>query len=489
MIHQHPLYRYSWMVRLTQATQYEPLFERHRPLAFEAVPHQRDGYSFRRLDEFENWDGVGLSDLQYQPGNPSRLLGSCRSVHVSDHYLKGVGLTPLFPTLPIEYFHGSGHLFPSAAAREYLISEWVKGLGLERWLVPCTGILVAPMDEGLKAVSKEIYYPNGNHTLERRVPECDLYLKAISIKPGPFLRFSNFEWLVHFGVGETLGELEGIIRDWYHEALGDDGASLPYPEDDIELALQRIEIHTRIKIEQFFSFQKNGITWTSMNNNFTAGLRFLDLEIPLVTEPGIPFGIVNPSTTGNEYPARIELFQMVRQVRMFVLDLIGWCEARALRAFGSQNPALQMVRDFLEHLGALLRDVFLKNSSLFDDVHWIRYVADHYQEIWGTNRSEVMALVQNQARLFLHSAADVLPDHPARMILSHYSFELGKVPNLCIPRWLPHDSEDRLVSGDHAFFAMWNSRIGAQRDVASFLAAVREAGEAIQSRFRGRARQ
>jgi hypothetical protein len=464
------------MTKLRRAPEYQSLYPEHQKFAFQTTPIF-DQSSFRSRDCFENWEGVGYSDFQLQQGNRQFHLGSSRSVHFDGFYLKGVGMTSIAPARPTDFYHGTGHLLPSSAAREYLISEWVKGLGLSDSIVPCEGILAAKLDDFLIDSVKEIYAVTMDEKLGQ-IPLCDLHLKSISIKPSNFLRYSNLGWYMHTQIDEFISSIEQIITDWWASLHGN---QKPDDSTDISDIFKQIEAKTVERALRFFEFQKSGITWMTMNNNFTADLRFLDLEIPVVSGPNRIFNtsIVNETEI---FGARVELFQLVRQIRMWILDLLGWCQARILRFEYTQSDFHRNQTQFLKQIVDELQTTFLKNSQIFKDDFWFSTVFEHYKTIYDSgDHAKLEKVLRVELYLKLIGGA-VVTEEPFESEPMSYDIELGRNGFFRFPSWSKKDYGS-IGSIEHAFFGELIRRVEATDTVEGYLGELKHATAQIHKFF------
>lgn len=475
------LHPYSWPVQLRRSDDYLSLHPRHTSLAIEVV-RTPSHPTFRTTTDFAGWEAVGLADFQLQHDQPMAHLGSARAVHFSDHFIKGVGLTPLYPSIPLAYYHGSGHLLPSAAAREYLVTVWARCIGLGAQLVPCEGLLVARMDDELSKISTLIYQ-DATGDGSGAIPRCDRALRALTVKPGPFLRFSNLKWRLHARMDQSFLPLEGILADWHQEACG---LSSPLQNiDDISLLLTEIEKATLSACLSFFGFQKEGILWGSLNNNFTAGIRFLDLEVPLVTEPGVVLDIRqhDEDHVGTHF-FRVEVFGILRQFRSWVLELLGWCRTRAMSLELSEAAGLRKARNLMTGIAEELDRVFRQESPLFSDQFWLDTVAGHYVSVHGNRlREKVTRAIHDDLHLRLHGTAEIQSHSECRFTETSYSLELGRHSRLSYPGWIDPDHASRIKGPRHELFSDIIAELEAQQEPEAFLECIRRGEARIKARF------
>jgi hypothetical protein len=216
-------------------------------------------------------------------------LGSGRAGFFAGRYLKGIGRTPLAGNWNDhrDLYHSSGHLLPSAAAREYLVSRFVEARGLGATINPCNGLLVAraPVERLVRRMFER------GRVGPTRMAACDLRLTALSTKDGHFARMSNFVWSLNHTtatpdrIGNILMRLCLYLQPQAQPSL----ASLT-PTALTALLSQSVDK----ALANFAGYLRLGIHWGSLHNNFTIDGRFLDLEVPVVF--GRPFlGILSPN--------------------------------------------------------------------------------------------------------------------------------------------------------------------------------------------------
>lgn len=466
---------YSGYTKLRIASEYRSLYPEHARLALQTTPIF-DHHSFRTPATFSDWQFFGYSDFQLQQGVRQVHLGSSRSVHVDGFYLKGVGMTSIAPSRPGDYYHGTGHLLPSAAAREFLVTEWIRGLGLSDLIVPCVGLLVAPIDDLLVGAVQEIYAHTDKDAI-LNVPQCDLKLKSISIKPSHFLRYTNLNWFMHTQIDQNSSSIESILSDWWstlHENQDPDESL------DVVEMISQIECKTLLQASRFFDFQKQGITWMSMNNNFTTDLRFLDLEVPVVADPNRIFDkATDPKDTLTG--ARVELFQLVRQIRFWILDLIGWCKAVLLKL---ENTAIQFYTDqkeFLTYIDEALENVFLKNSLIFKDDYWFTMVFEYYKTIFDQSCHEQLEkTIRLELQLKLTGGA-VMTQESFEAESMHYAVELGQQCFFRYPTWAKRGGG---IDASNAFFGEIICNVESKTTPEEYLQAIKQGALQIQNLFK-----
>ncbi len=475
---------YSSSVRIKRAEGFSSLREVHHDLAWVTESHLRHG-SFRTSSDFSDWEGSAYSDFQIQPGAPVFHLGSARSIHFGDHYLKGVGLTPMFPVRNSDYYHGSGHLLASSAAREYLVSVWVKQLGLGKSIIPCDGLLVAEMHASLAEVARKTYASGGNFDFNL-MPPCDRTLQAISVKPSGFLRFTNFSWLLRSGADVSLDALTRVIRDWGTSLDADFTKSEDGINEEIGTIFGQIESQTVLGLEEFFRFQTSGILWCSLNNNFSAGIKFLDLEVPLVTGPDLIYDFSNREDREFDCPAHFEVFQAVKQVREWILDLLGWCRARELYYGYLKNPAHAPYHELLRIISSEIETRLVRESRIFNDSHWVGLIRNHYGSRIGDHAQAGLAEVIDQQRsLRLTGSIKLSGPYQSDIVTqARYGLELGKSPSLIAPSWFPRERFlADIDSGWHRLFAECIKAVEKETTPEGFLTALSYAELQIETTF------
>ncbi len=287
---------------------------------------------------------VGSADFQLLPDGAARgRLGAGRAVHFRGHYLKGVGRTPLAANWRVadDLRHATGHMFPSAAAREYLVTRYARARGVGDAIVPCEGVLLRPLPPGARA---DVLAP-----LQRdAIPAIDRRLQAISVKPSGFARLSNFTWALHQldTSHAQIGELTLAFQRYLDPRVTVDPAACT-PATMIAALAAAIE-------RGFATFERSfaaGINWGYVDNNISADGRFLDLEVPTVLG-GAALGVLHTDATATAARARdrwvgLDALDFARRAQIFVEDLA----ARLRFLAGScamQNP---LARRFAAAIG------------------------------------------------------------------------------------------------------------------------------------------
>jgi len=294
---------------------------------------------------------IAFTDFQLLPEGVSRgRLGAGRGVHLDGHYLKGVGRTQLAANWRVDddLRHATGHLFPSAAVREYLASRYAEACGLADTIVPCEGLLMRPLPRGARAQVK-VGLPPGE------IAPIDLRFQAISVKPAGFARLSNFTWALHQleAAHRAIAEVAYAVER-HLDPSRTVAPSACTPRSVIaalEVALER----GLVTLERSFAA---GLSWGYIDNNLTACGRALDLEGPTVFG-GPVFGVRQDEPEPQPMRARdrwvgLDALDLARRAEIFVDDLA------ALLHFLATSNALQhpLARRFAAELGHELARTF-----------------------------------------------------------------------------------------------------------------------------------
>lgn len=287
-------------------------------------------------------DELGHADFQLLPDAGARgRLGAGRAVHYRGHYLKGVGRTPLAANWAFadDRRHATGHLFASAAVREYLISRFCEAHGLGDAIVPCTGVLVRPLPRGGRAAAIA--------SMPRRepVPAIDLRFQAISVKPGGFARLSNVTWALHHPdvLHRQIAELALALQRVCDPSSPLDPSACS-PRSVIAALAAAIE-RTLVHQDRYFAA---GVHWGYLDNNITADGRFLDLEVPGVVGAA-SFGVLQGPGDATRAGGRwigLEPLDVARRLGVFVEDL----RARLAFLAGSSAMPHPLARRFAAEL-------------------------------------------------------------------------------------------------------------------------------------------
>jgi hypothetical protein len=306
------------------------------------------------------------SDLQTNGDeNSSSHLGSGRSGFFGGKYVKGVGRTPLAANWNIrsDRYHGSGHLLPSAAAREYLISAAFQARGQGEAINGCDGILAAaaPAEQLVRLMVRSI-----SRLARPSAAPCDTRLTALTTKASHFARPSNFIWsLNHFSSHPTyIASVLTRLFHYLHPTAHAVDPSTVTPRAICEALAAAVDRGVR----NFRTYLGLGTYWGSFHNNFTLDGRFLDLELPLFL--GRPFlGVLDlgrrrssPFEAGRGGPIiGLEVLHYLRQMRHFILYLTARLQFIVQARF-ARGVAATFVGELLQEL----RRRFGRSSILFN---------------------------------------------------------------------------------------------------------------------------
>jgi hypothetical protein len=354
----------------------------------------------------EHEEEILYSDLQNNADTNGFLrLGSGRAGFYSGKYLKGVGRTLLAANWnnPEDRYHNSGHLFPSAAAREYLVSCYLEERGAGDTLVTCEGLLLAPMPPEAERYV-ESFFPNRD---PHHIAMADRRLQAITVKGEGFARLSNFVWALSQWEYGTPYLVDVFLR--MARYLG--GPSEPeLGRDDItaETLAERLERTVERLFHNFERFFQAGVYWGSIHNNYTADGRFLDLETPIVfggpfigvlADPGkLPDAV---DLAAHQTFVGCEVLRCLRQVRTFVAFLINRLEWLGRNGWGTGELERRFLRDAAEAL-----------RVRFPHSHWLHDVVALEEKLTAAlatalalppgAEAELSALVEAQCRMLLN---------------------------------------------------------------------------------------
>lgn len=409
-------------------------------------------------------------------GNTRGRLGSGRAVFFRGRYLKGVGRTPLAANWCVagEERHSSGHLLPTAAAREYLVSRCLESLGCGDAIVACTGLLARPLPPGgNRAVMASMPHP-----LDEEMADIDLRCQAISVKRGGFARLSNYTWSLHHleGRADHLGEL--TLR--FHRRL--------CPEAHVaeeDCTPRRFVADLEAAIERGFDncrrFLAAGVSWGFVDNNFVADGRFLDLEVPVVLG-GATFGMLSNTRSpagvraGSRW-AGLEVVGFAHNVRLFLADL------RARLSFLIAVPVLYapIVRRFAAAIVRELDRVFTASHIARSPralARWTEQMVGDALALGPGARRRLRELVAARVRYF---AANVDCDL-GPMALHVESVRLAQyIPGMRLyfhrPDWVPPLPAEALERA-----ARWNTGleiVDGAHSLDDWFACIRQAGQAL----------
>ncbi len=463
---------------------------------FTALDPAHDSYNVEtnlgRIDAFGLTPGAPMGDLLYADlqtnadASVNRRLGSGRSGFYRGKYLKGMGRTPLAANWAddVDLYHNSGHMLPGAAIREYLVSRAFRGLGLERAILGCEGLLFKTLpkrvDGFLRAMLPEA---------QDAFAEIDRWAQAISIKDGAFGRFSNFLWIVdHLNPrGLTLADAMYRIRSFLEPPEG-----RPVPSDEVSPdAIARAFSRATLRgLEGFRAYLRAGVYWGSFHNNFSADGRFLDLEIPLVL--GRPFfGVTHdarqrmPEISGDNEWIGLEIFSYARQARTFLSAFLGRLEHLAGHLY-PQGGGHEFVRALADELRTQLGpDHLLMNDDLLRE-HTVEIISQEL-DLTTWQRAVVEGIVASE-----HAAYFRGEDRRLEIALVPAPIELASpepgFPRVCL---FPQALREPLAQGYKAgrWFTETLARVEESRDLGSLLERTHWAANVIEKAFNEQAYQ
>ncbi|OJH37575.1 hypothetical protein [Cystobacter ferrugineus] len=364
------------------------------------------------------------SDLQTNADqNISLRLGAGRAGVYNGKYLKGVGRTLLAANWnnPTDRYHNSGHMLPSAAAREYLVSCYLEEMGAGDTLVACEGLLLAPLPPDAEHYVESIF---AGRDLRQLAP-ANRRLQAITVKRAGFARLSNFVWAFSQWRSKAPFLVELLLK--MAQYLGDPSQPEVRLRDVTPMAIaERMECALERLVQHFARFFRTGVYWGSFHNNFTADGRFLDLETPIVF--GGPF--IGMVTTSGTLPESVDMadfhvlvgcevllcLQQFRTFLAFLLDRLEWLgrndagggelenrflldTAEALRARFPQSHWLHDPGALGEKLTAALASVLALPPGATEELGALVDVQCHVALNMKPKRKGVVRLVPVQTQL------------------------------------------------------------------------------------------
>ena len=340
-----------------------------------------------------------FADLQINQGaHIFGRLGSGRSGTYRDWYLKGIGRTPLAANWHLEdHLHNTGHQAASSAIREYVISQYLRQLGVEDSIVPCVGVLLAELQPALRRFQSLLYRDAPPEFL----PAVDQHLQAITVKRADFSRASNFAWLLHhltpFYINDGKTSLAILARLW---TLGLSSETSPESVGAVDPAGMAALLQEALQrgCRNFRSWWQAGVWWGSFRNNFTLDGRFLDLETPNVSG-GPLFGVLRSKGLSAAAPVKSEtlglgIFQYFAQMRWF-------CETLVQVSGSLPPPFTQSERQFGARFAREIQETILcPDNLLVSKTRALEYVLDMLLEDIdggsGTFQAEVESLLASE---------------------------------------------------------------------------------------------
>jgi hypothetical protein len=293
---------------------------------------------------------VGWVDLQ-AGGLLRRRLGSGRACTFRGKYVKGVGRTQLAANWrdPGDAYHQSGHLLPSGALREYVVSRHLERKGLAHTIVPCEGVLIAPLAEPLRNFHARAF---AELAARGATPlPVDTQLQALSVKPGGFTRFSHLLRLAaECATARDIAPLFVALASALE--LGDDAATPAALAEALAAAIARGMTH-------FGDFLRAGVFWGSFHNNFTLDGRFVDLELPsMFGAPFVGHQVELWPDGSRSQPLPIvpgcELLVFLEETRRFVIQLQHSLACFVALDLGADATAREFVAEFVAALDVAL---------------------------------------------------------------------------------------------------------------------------------------
>jgi hypothetical protein len=326
------------------------------------------------LDRISPWEfsrreiqPVLYFDYQTQlDSNTMGRHGSGRGGIFRGYYVKGVGRTQAAGNWNdlVDRYHGSGHLSVASALRERLISVALDAQGLGGAIVSCESILLGRLrrDERLTAAG-------GASSSQSSMTPADGTLMALSLKSADFARMSNFVWALdhHCADEQVFGTLFLDLERYLNPPDRREGI-----QGEPRAIARAMDSAFRRGFANFLSFNRVGVFWIYMQNNFTLDGRFVDLETPLFF--GAPFmGIFEQKWT-RPLPygfLGFENFYYILYWRLF----LAWFKGKLRYLTGPGVQDLPAKQSFLLELARQIGAVFSPRHLLYADQRLQRQVA------------------------------------------------------------------------------------------------------------------
>ncbi|MBI4890575.1 MAG: hypothetical protein HY821_08110 [Acidobacteria bacterium] len=336
-------------------SRFQPAAPQYAALNVEVNLGRIGAFHFTRRGE----RNVLLLDFQTQlDQNYPRRLGSGRGGVYRGYYLKGVGRTLAAANWNDtgERYHGSGHMPPTSAAREWLITQYLRSSGLAHTIVPCETVLAAP----LTATQRHEISAGYTSVNLQRAP-ADGLLQVLSAKQANFARMSNIVWaLDHFCfepgfIGRLFLALDRLLRppDARNSAQGDPA--------EIAEAMEAAYLRT---LSAFRSWSAHGLFWLYLQNNFTLDGRYVDLETPLLF--GSPFVGIRHRARNGEIERTVIGFEelwLAWYWRLFLARLRHQLQYLCFPGVLPDRPAFLYVRQVLREINGR----FPASHPIFDN--------------------------------------------------------------------------------------------------------------------------
>jgi hypothetical protein len=409
----------SWNVPVpVRRSCFEPLHAEHAGLNVETHLAAIGAYGARARHPAP--ETLLWADHQDHPGHVMpRRLGAGRAGSYRGWYLKGVGRTPLAANWPdpADLDHQTGHLLPSGALREVLVSEFLRAQNSQAAIVPACGLLVRPRAPQLRGhIERRL----------RRAPAgegdapaiaADIALQCMTVKPAGFARYANVLWLLHrsdLGHGGVLAAqemLECLLEACDTEA---DAASVMREPGHVGAQLaSAVERGWR----NFHAAWRAGVYWGSIGNNFTIDGRFVDLEWPVILgRPALALVMAGrharcPVPTRSSRSGCFEVLEFVAHTRL-ALRTIDARLSGLVRLAPRREPARDVVAAALQGL-----------RSALGTRHWLwseRLVAQrllawmHEVDVDAAERQRLHTVVSRVCRAHLGGRHGGMLDVPVR---------------------------------------------------------------------------
>lgn len=183
---------------------------------------------------------------------PGRLGAGRAGIHAG-YYLKGIGRTPAAANWNDsgDRYHATGHLSPSSALRERLITLVLLQEGLGDSIVPCEEIRF-----GSLTPDEQDFVATGASSSRPERP-ADLHLMALSAKPANFNRFSNIVWALnhHSSSPAGLGRLFLALE----RAFASPGDTTPMEGEPSDIA-RRMDQSFHRGLQNFAAYARIGLS-------------------------------------------------------------------------------------------------------------------------------------------------------------------------------------------------------------------------------------
>lgn len=376
---------------------------------------------------------VILLDYQTQlDQNYPRRLGSGRGGVYRGYYLKGVGRTLAAANWNDsgERYHGSGHMPPTSAAREWLITQHLRAVGLAHTIVPCETVLAAPLNHAQRG---EVAAGHTSANLKRA--PADGRLQVLSVKPANFARMSNIVWaLDHFCfepgfIGRLFLALDRFLRP-----PGERDAAQGDPSE-VAAAMEAAYLRAR---SAFRDWAAHGLFWLYLQNNFSLDGRYVDLETPLLF--GEPFAGMRQRVRNGEIERTVIGFEelwLAWYWRLFLARFRHQLQYLCHPGVLPDRPAFLYVRQLLKEINTR----FPSSHVLFDDAGLIHSATTHLAgllDLVPVARNQLKDLAAYLFATMFRGKRTSEPDLGWTEIPSASAFvPIGNDSQVFAPAWLP----------------------------------------------------